>query len=121
MIISLRSLIHTDIDWTPQFYYNEISGNTDRLYLFAQREYRWYERLLFFIALSIFIWNVSQKEFLLGDINKPDPTFIVPTGKLWPKACVEELPTNRLNTDVENEKKMKIIYDKSLYINNHHS
>lgn len=120
MIKSLRSLIHTDIDWTPQFYYNKITGNTDRLYLFAQREYRWYERLLFLITLPIFIWNVSQ-EFLLGDVNKPDPTIIVPTGKLSPRACVEELPTNRLNTDAENEKEMKTISDKSLYINNHHS
>lgn len=85
MITSFSRLFYRNVDWTPRFYYDQRTGNNERIYLFAEREYKWYEEYLFFVTLPIFFYNCCHKVFLLGTGNQPDPTVIVPTGKLRPQ------------------------------------
>ncbi|TIC15179.1 hypothetical protein E3Q15_01558 [Wallemia mellicola] len=70
-------------DWSPKFYYNPVTKNNERLFLYAQREYRWYEEILFFATWPLLLWNHLQWEFRDFYPNCPDPTVIVPTGKKY--------------------------------------
>ncbi|TIC41782.1 hypothetical protein E3Q07_01472 [Wallemia mellicola] len=83
MIITFQRTFYRSFDWSPKFYYNPVTKNNERLFLYAQREYRWYEEILFFATWPLLLWNHLQWEFRDFYPNCPDPTVIVPTGKKY--------------------------------------
>lgn len=84
MIITLKNVFFSHLDWSPRFYHNKNTGTIERSLLIMQREPKWYETALIWVTLPILIWNILQPEMMGNYEYGPDPTFIVPTGPRRP-------------------------------------